>query len=169
MVNVLCRANVKAETPKIMTLGALSEKEIDDLLTVQSVGRIACHADGLTYLVPLNFVYDGGYIYFHSTGGMKIHMMRKNPDVCFQTDVIDGPNDWQSVIAWGAYQEITDMEEKQRAMQKLIDHLMPSMKNDTAHPSHGFIAMNSDIGPEHELIIYKILLKKKTGRFERRD
>ena len=150
-------------------LGELSEKEIEDLLMGQSIGRVGCHSDGITYIVPLNYVYDGAFVYSHSTDGMKVQMMRKNPDVCFQTDIIKDLNKWQSVVAWGIFEEITDMVEKQLVMQTLIDRLMPLMKSETAHPSHGFTALNSDIGTENELIIYKILLKKKTGRFEKRD
>jgi uncharacterized protein len=148
-------------------LGELSEREIEELLIGQLVARIGCHSDGISYVVPLNYVYDGGYIYSHAFDGMKVHMMRKNPEVSFQTDIIKDLNDWQSVVAWGTFEEITDMEEKQQVMQKLINHLMPLMKSDAADPSHGFTASSSDIGPENELIVYKIILKKKTGMFER--
>jgi uncharacterized protein len=58
------------------------------LLKELPVGRIACHADGITYIVPVNYVYDGMNLYAHSAKGMKIDMMRKNPDVCFQADAI---------------------------------------------------------------------------------
>jgi len=51
---------------------------------------------------------------------MKIDMMRKNPEVCFQTDMIENLSDWESVIAWGRFEEITDLLEKQLAMQKVI-------------------------------------------------
>lgn len=148
-------------------LGELNEEQIEDLLMSLPVGRIGCHADGVTYIVPINYVYDGTSVYAHSAKGMKIDMMRKNPEVCFQADAIDNLTNWESVICWGKFQEITDMQEKQDTMQKLIDRVMPLMRGNMAQPSHGFTSNASDVGGVVELILYKIVLTKKTGRFEK--
>ena len=148
-------------------LGALNEDQIETLLRELPVGRIGCHADGITYIVPVNYVYDGINLYAHSTNGMKINMMRKNPEVCFQADAITNLQNWESVICWGKFEEITDMLEREHAMQKIINRVMPLMQGETAQPSHGFTGDASDVGFEKELILYKIVLSKKTGRFER--
>ena len=94
-------------------------------------------------------------------------MMRKNPEVCFQTDAIDSLSNWSSVIAWGRFEEITDLLEKEQAMQKIINKVMPLMHGEAAQPSHGFTSEASNVGSEVELILYKIVLSKKTGRFEK--
>jgi len=60
-------------------LGILETDQIEDLLGSQVVGRIGCHADDLTYVVPVSYAYDGSCIYAHSEEGMKIAIMRKNP------------------------------------------------------------------------------------------
>ncbi len=148
-------------------LGALNEDQIEALLKELPVGRIGCHADGITYIVPVNYVYDGINIYAHSNKGMKIDMMRKNPDVCFQADAITNLQNWESVICWGKFEEITDMMEREHAMQKIINRVIPLMHEETAQPSHGFTDNASDVGFDMELILYKIVLNKKTGRFER--
>jgi len=147
-------------------LGELSNNEIEELLKQQFTGRIGCHADGVTYVVPINYVYKNGCIYGHSAAGKKIDMLRKNPEVCFQTDDIQSIVNWKSVITWGVYQEITDREEMQKAMQDIIHHIMPLISNTDEHPSHGITDDESDIGTSIDLILYKILLNKKTGRFE---
>ncbi|WP_184550665.1 pyridoxamine 5'-phosphate oxidase family protein [Mucilaginibacter sp. FT3.2] len=149
-------------------LGELKDTEIEDLLKNQFVGRIGCHAEGVTYIVPVNYLYDGNNLLAHSAKGMKIDMMRKNPEICFEVDHIQNMNNWQCVIAWGTFEEIRDIHEKGEAMQKLLDRIMPVMDDETANPSHGFTANASDVGPELELIIYKITLSKKTGRFEKK-
>jgi uncharacterized protein len=147
-------------------LGKLNDEQIESLLKELPVGRIGCHADGITYIVPVNYVYDGINIYAHSAKGMKIDMMRKNPEVCFQADAITSLQNWESVICWGRFEEITDMLEREHAMQKIINRVMPLMQGETAQPSHGFTGDASDVGFEMELILYKIVLSKKTGRFE---
>jgi len=45
--------------------------------------------------------------------------------------------------------------------------MMPLMRGENAQPSHGFTNNASDVGNEVELILYKITLSKKTGRFEK--
>ncbi|MFD2144013.1 pyridoxamine 5'-phosphate oxidase family protein [Mucilaginibacter antarcticus] len=98
---------------------------------------------------------------------MKIDIMRKNPEVCFQADAITNLTNWESVIAWGRFEEITDMIEKQDVMQKIINKVMPLMRGEDAQPSHGFTGDASNVGDTIELILYKIVLSKKTGRFEK--
>jgi nitroimidazol reductase NimA-like FMN-containing flavoprotein (pyridoxamine 5'-phosphate oxidase superfamily) len=148
-------------------LGALNEDQIEALLRELPIGRIGCHADGITYIVPVNYVYDGINLYAHSVKGMKIDMMRKNPEVCFQADAITSLQNWESVICWGKFEEITDMLERERAMQKIINRVIPLMQGETAQPSHGFTGDASEVGFDLELILYKIVLTKKTGRFEK--
>ena len=148
-------------------LGELTQLQIDELLNSLPVGRIGCNAEGVTYVVPVNFVYDGLSIFAHSANGMKIAMMRKNPEVCFQADAIEDLNNWESVVCWGKFEEIIDMDEKVHTMQKIIDRIMPLMRGGSAQPSHGFSSDASRVGDGMELIFYKIVLHKKTGRFEK--
>jgi nitroimidazol reductase NimA-like FMN-containing flavoprotein (pyridoxamine 5'-phosphate oxidase superfamily) len=151
-------------------LGKLNNEQIEVLLNDLPIGRIGCHADGVTYVVPVNYVYDGDFIYAHSGEGLKINIMRKNPEVCFQLDKIENMFNWQSVICWGTFEELTGIQETQDAMMKLIAKVEPYLsKSDDAHPSHGITDKASDIEFEKELILYRIKLTKKTGRFENRE
>lgn len=148
-------------------LGELTEQQIDALLKTQVTGRLGCHADSLTYVVPVNYTYDGRCIYAHSADGMKIRMMRKNPEICFQVDAIESVFKWQSVILWGRFEEIEEMDEQQRVMQGIIHRIMPLSEKPSSHPSHGITANESDIGTSIDLVVYRIVITKKTGRFER--
>jgi len=149
-------------------LRELNNTQIEALLTDQLTGRIGCHSTDVIYIVPVNYVYDGVNIYCQSVKGMKIDMMRANPEVCFEVDNIKDITNWQSVICWGRYEEITDMAEKQRVLQNLTDRVIPYIIDDSVTPEHGFVDEESDIGTIVELIMYKIVVHKKTGRFEDR-
>ena len=85
----------------------LDGQEIDDFLRRQVVGRVGCHADGETYVVPVLYVWDGECIYVQSIEGRKIRIMRSNPQVVFEVDEYE-PNDgsWRSVIVEGVYEEL---------------------------------------------------------------
>jgi len=147
-------------------LGELSEKQVDELLTRNVTGRLGCCYRGTVYVVPVNYVYKNGIIYAHSSPGKKISVMRKNPRVCFEVDEIESIFRWKSVIVSGVFEEITDISEQQRVMQGIIHRIMPLSTAPDNHPSHGITANEKDIGTKIELIIYKITISKKTGRFE---
>ena len=78
-------------------LGTLKPGDVEDFLNTQVVGRIATHADGETYIVPISYAYDGQYIYCHTNEGKKVSMMRKNPKVCFEVDELKNM-DWDNKI-----------------------------------------------------------------------
>jgi nitroimidazol reductase NimA-like FMN-containing flavoprotein (pyridoxamine 5'-phosphate oxidase superfamily) len=149
-------------------LRELNDTQIEALLTDQVIGRIGCHSAETMYVVPVNYVYDGINIYCHSAKGMKIDMMRANPQVCFEVDDIKDVTNWQSVIAWGKFEEITEIGEKQQVLQKLDDRVTPFIMDDSVPREHGFVDQESDVGTSVELIMYKIIVSKKTGRFEKR-
>lgn len=153
---------------KLKMLRELDNNQIEALLKDQLIGRLGCHSAGITYIVPVNYVYDGTNIYCHSAKGMKIDMMRQNPEICFEVDKIKDMTDWQSVIAWGRFEEITGIAEQQKVLQQLTDRITPYIIDDSVTREHGFVDNESDIGTTVELIMYKIIVDKKTGRFEAR-
>jgi len=141
-------------------LGELSAHEVERVLRENIIGRIGVHAFGRTYVVPITYVYDGDAIYAHSHDGMKMHMMRENPHVCFEVDRMDGVANWESVIAWGTFEELRG-ERAARAMDMLVRDLEPKLEGPpgmSAHPRGG----------EEVHLVYRIGLEEKTGRFERR-
>ena len=87
-------------------IAELDRTEIDDLLHGQVVGRVGCHADGVTYVVPVIYAYDGEAFYVYTLDGRKVRMMRANPRVCFEVDEYEAGGSWRSAIAQGRYEEL---------------------------------------------------------------
>ena len=151
-------------------LGELNPEMAEELLKTQLLGRIGCHADGVTYVVPVHYAYEAPYIYANSAKGLKIDIMRKNPLVCFEIDKIKDFFNWQSVVCQGEFAEISDITEAQNAMQKIVNRIEPHLqKAEDAHPAHGITDSAYDIGVTTELVVYKIKLTSKSGRFEHRE
>ena len=84
----------------------LSEDEVEAFLRRQLIGRVGCHAEGQTYVVPVIYVWDQGYVYVQSIEGRKTRMMRANPEVCFEVDEYEEDGSWRSVIVDGLYEEL---------------------------------------------------------------
>ncbi len=105
-------------------IGSLNNAQIDHLLRSEVVGRIGCHAEGHTYVVPVTYVYANNSIVAHTREGLKVAMMRANPEVCFEVDRIDNLANWQSVIIQGTYHELTGRK-AEGALQELVNRVHP--------------------------------------------
>ena len=149
-------------------LGTLKNNEIEHFLTNQLVGRIGCHADGTTYVVPVSYGYDGTYIYGRSEEGLKTAIMRKNPEVCFEVDDMKDMANWKSVIMWGVFEELTDSTERNKAIKILADRILPLVSSETTHFFDNWPFPDNDSN-NVKGIIFRIRLTKKTGRFENND
>lgn len=146
-------------------LSKLSDTEIEQILKQQFVGRIGCYADGISYVVPVSYAYDDQSVYVHAFDGMKMKMMRRNPDVCFEVDVMTDMADWKSVIAWGKFEELTDSAQRKKGLQILLDRKLPLLSSLTTHLSGEWPFSPEDLN-KIEGIVFRITLKEKHGRFE---
>jgi uncharacterized protein len=147
-------------------LGKLTDAQIEQVLHTQFIGRIGCCNNDKTYVVPVTYVYDSGYIYAHSKEGMKVQMMRNNPKVCFQVDIMDNMTNWRSVILWGEYEELKSEKAQQAGMKIMMDRLMPFMTSETVRPSHHSQAPEI-VEKGFKAVAYRIKIQEKTGRFEK--
>lgn len=68
------------------TVKGITDKNIvEEILRKGEVLRLAMCADGVPYVVPLNYGYAEGTVYVHTdTKGKKIDILKKNPRVCFE-------------------------------------------------------------------------------------
>lgn len=111
-----------------MTLGKLSKEDALKLLGDGRLGRLGCIDDGEPYVVPINYFFDGEYIYVHSLPGKKINALRANPRICLQVDEIEDSYHWRSVVVYGNYEEVTDEHLRENMLAELfrrMPHLTP--------------------------------------------
>jgi nitroimidazol reductase NimA-like FMN-containing flavoprotein (pyridoxamine 5'-phosphate oxidase superfamily) len=145
--------------------GQLSIQEIDEFINRQVVGRIGCHSNNVTYVVPISFAFDGTYVYGHTEEGLKVNIMRQNPNVCFEADHLEDMANWKSVICQGVFEELTDKAEREKALKILLERPLPFITSKTVQLSPQWPFPPSDynlIGG----VVFRILLNEKTGRFE---
>lgn len=115
------------------------------------------------YIIPLNYGYEEGRLYFHSApSGKKIKLLRRNQIVCFEIDINHAivntgiPCHWssqyRSIIGYGTVRFIENLEEKKKALQVLVNHY-------AAGSSYEF--------PEEELrrvTVFSLLIDRMTGK-----
>jgi len=105
-----------------------SREEMEELLREEEIGYLGLSLDGKPYVVPLNYSYSEGKIYFHcGLKGKKLVCIRANPQVCFTVarqlaEVREhaGGNpchvDSDSVICYGRARMIEDIDERSKAL-----------------------------------------------------
>jgi nitroimidazol reductase NimA-like FMN-containing flavoprotein (pyridoxamine 5'-phosphate oxidase superfamily) len=122
---------------------------IESLLAGSIVGRIACNQPGdRPYLVPLAYAYDGESIYAISGPGRKLDLMRADPRVSFEVDRVEQSDRWQSVVAEGEFEEVTNADE--------IELAIGLVEAATSVP----VVMGA------HSVVFRLRLTAKSGRFE---
>jgi nitroimidazol reductase NimA-like FMN-containing flavoprotein (pyridoxamine 5'-phosphate oxidase superfamily) len=148
--------------------GNLGEDAIETILRHQIIGHLACHANDLTYVVPISYAYENGYVYGHTEEGMKINMMRQNPKVCFEVYRMENMGNWQCVVGWGSYEEIADEAERETALKILLRRNLPVITSKTVQLTAEWPFVPENIN-SIQGIVFRIKLETKTGRYERTE
>ena len=145
---------------------SLSDQEIMNVVSNSVIGRLGCHADATTYVVPISFAYDSGYIYARSFEGMKVKMMRQNPEVCFLVDEMQSMADWKSVVMWGTFEELENSTDREEGLKILLSRILPNVSSETVKftPEWPFASENLS---EIEGIVFRIRIREMSGRMEK--
>ena len=147
-------------------VGILNEQECRDFLAEHCFAHLGCHSGDRLYVVPISYVLDGNRMIGQTKAGMKIDIMRENPKVCVQVDQIENIANWNSVIAWGQFEELSGHEAIE-AMGKLIDWLGNQIEDlGSSRSPRDVTPKRVDNQPQVD-ILYGIHITEITGRFER--
>ena len=108
------------------------EHKLTDMLEQAQVCRIGFNDDPYPYVVPVNFVYRAGCLYFHSAAeGRKMALISADGRVCFELDhgtIVDGGDracawgtHYESIIGEGRASVVSDPAEKRSALEALME------------------------------------------------
>jgi uncharacterized protein len=111
--------------------GKMTGEEINTLLSEAPVGHLGLAYENQPYIVPLNYLYSDGALYFHcALNGRKIDYIKANSKACFQVGRYEGlitsdsacSHNYQfsSVILEGTIEEVTDVEAKETALRGIV-------------------------------------------------
>lgn len=115
----------------------ISEEKCIEILKSEPRGVMAFAGEnGYPYAIPLNFVYDGGKLYFHCASvGHKIDAIKACDKVsfCVMDKGFRKDGDWalniNSVVIFGRVKFMTDKAEMKDKLRKLGNKYDPSPEN----------------------------------------
>jgi nitroimidazol reductase NimA-like FMN-containing flavoprotein (pyridoxamine 5'-phosphate oxidase superfamily)/osmotically-inducible protein OsmY len=76
-------------------------KDCEEILARNNVGRIAFALQDRVSIVPVHYVYTGGWIYGRTAAGGKLRELLRNRRVAFEVDEHTQMFDWRSVVVRG--------------------------------------------------------------------
>jgi uncharacterized protein len=145
--------------------GNLSPEAIDKMLKENNFGRLGCCQNNHVYVVPINYAYNGSEIYAISPEGKKLDMMRNNPNVCFEVDIIKNVSNWQSIIIQGTFFELKSKEEREEGFKVIFKESLALVSSAVTHLYPTWPFLEEDVSKVNG-ILFKIVPSEKSGRFE---
>ncbi len=148
-------------------------KKIEAFLADARVGVMGMDGAPGPYVVPVNFVWYNGCVYFHGMGsGKKEDILKREPSVCFtvfeEKGTVTAPfpchadTSYFSVVIFGQAHKVTDFQEAAGALQKLAEKLMPGYYK---HPMGGAQIEKYRSGMDGNAVsVYKVIPEHMTAK-----
>jgi len=111
-------------------------REMKAFLDRMPVGRLGLSTEDGPYVVPVNYIFAEGCIYFHSAPkGKKVEALRADPRVCFVVDEPGPQVTWEkgcgitqiyeSVMCFGKAEFVEKIAERRRILEMLVGKYVP--------------------------------------------
>ncbi|WP_256759397.1 pyridoxamine 5'-phosphate oxidase family protein [Cohnella sp. WQ 127256] len=121
--------------------------KINGFLEQARTGFLGLSAMDSPYVVPLNYTWWKGSVYFHGAAeGRKVTILQSNSQACFTvcedqgtiTNIIPAKTDtaYMSVMVFGVVELVTDLEEATGAMQSILNKYVPGYYDNPLAKSH---------------------------------
>jgi nitroimidazol reductase NimA-like FMN-containing flavoprotein (pyridoxamine 5'-phosphate oxidase superfamily) len=129
----------QTERTKVRRLPARASYQREAIYAILDEALI-CHVgfsvDGQPFVIPTIHWRDGDTLYFHGSAASRmLRTLRGGVDACVTVTLLDGlvlarsafhhSMNYRSVVVFGKAREVTDREEKERALQTLVEHITP--------------------------------------------
>jgi len=128
---------MKMDTPLRRNERYMSRRDAEELLERVPVGRLGTSFRNEPYVVPLNFVYCDGKIYFHcAKEGKKLEYIARNQRICFEVDEFIGIKESVKLCSFGTYYgsviafgdaRLVEAERKSTVLKNLVEKYAKEM------------------------------------------
>ncbi len=136
---------------------------IEEILKIGETCTLGLVDDGEPYLVPMNYGYVNGAMWFHcAPDGLKLDILKKNPRICFSVvtdyemvrtpDFSNYTSHYRSVTGWGKVEIMQTDEEMIEGLNVLKDHA-------------GYLE-NYDYPASvlKRVVVFRVVIEKMTGK-----
>ncbi|HLB17708.1 MAG TPA: pyridoxamine 5'-phosphate oxidase family protein [Gaiellaceae bacterium] len=126
--------------------GAYDRATIDSILDEALICHLGFVSDSRPFVIPTIHARDGDILYIHgSPGSRMLRSAKEGLDICVTVTLLDGlvlarsvynhSMNYRSVVVIGRARELTNSDEKLRAMQCVVEHVVPGRWEDARRPN----------------------------------
>jgi nitroimidazol reductase NimA-like FMN-containing flavoprotein (pyridoxamine 5'-phosphate oxidase superfamily) len=130
--------------------GDYDRPTIDAILDEALICHVGFVLDGQPFVIPTIHARDGDTLYVHgSPASRMLRNIKEGVDVCVTVTLLDGlvlarsvynhSMNYRSVVVIGRARELSDRAEKLRAMERIVEHVVPGRWEDARQPDDGEI------------------------------
>jgi nitroimidazol reductase NimA-like FMN-containing flavoprotein (pyridoxamine 5'-phosphate oxidase superfamily) len=123
-----------------------------DAATIHAIldEALICHVgfvvDGAPVVIPTIHWRDGDTLYFHGSAASRmLRSLRNGVEACVTVTLLDGlvlarsafhhSMNYRSVVVFGTAREVVDEDEKVRALEALVEHVVSGRSQDVRQPN----------------------------------
>ncbi len=144
----------------------LTTAECEAILARERYAHLACIDGDEPYLVPITYVFENGFFYGFTHKGAKTEALKRNPRMCIQVERVAAAREWESVICWGMFEEVTDPAQVQRVKLLFADLHGKSVLAHEATPVSPLVKELGAHPSGKETVAYRMQPYRVTGRAE---
>lgn len=137
-------------TPKVQVRrhserGKYEDDVIRSLLEEGTICHVACVSDGSPRMIPTAYGVEGDRLYLHGAAGNFLLNESAGTEVVVTVTLTDGlvlarsvfnhSLNYRSVVIYGRATEIEDPADKRRALEVVVDHLVPGRSSEARPPT----------------------------------
>ena len=130
--------------------GRYDRETVDGILDDGFLCHLGFVVGGQPYVIPTLHARVGDVLYLHgSPGSRMLRTVKTGIDVCVTATLLDGlvlaksvynhSMNYRSVVVLGRAAEITDRDDKLRAMETVVEHIVPGRWAEARQPNEGEI------------------------------
>ncbi len=130
--------------------GDYDRTTIDAILDEALICHVGFVVDGQPFVIPTIHARDGDVLYLHgSPGSRMLRNLKGGVDVCVTVTLLDAlvlarsvynhSMNYRSAVVLGRAREVTGRDEKLRAMECVVEHVVPGRWAEARQPSEGEI------------------------------
>lgn len=131
---------VQGSGQEVYKLPTMSKREVDRLLQSCRICRMAFNDSPQPYIIPLDYVYVNGKMYFHFANyGRKVELLKKDSHVSVEVDRFNSDmTEYESVTLMGTLVNVIDPAEKKMASEALLDMIESRGGKKNVAARHGY-------------------------------
>ncbi|MBV8518511.1 MAG: pyridoxamine 5'-phosphate oxidase family protein [Acidobacteria bacterium] len=128
--------NERTRVKRLPKRGAYDRATIDAILDEALICHVGFVVDGAPVVIPTIHWRDGDELYFHGSAASRmLRTLRDGVEACVTVTLLDGlvlarsafhhSMNYRSVVVFGRARLVDEREEKLRALDRLVEHVVP--------------------------------------------